>query len=124
MQDNMPTTLVYVSQRLLASRVVLTVLTSKIRASKPQVRAEYTTSFMHIFYTNKVLRVVLQFLWTGTNLGGNGANVPHEPGTAAPPGTAGLARVAALPGAAGPALCHVLGPNRVLPPMHNLDERD
>jgi hypothetical protein len=41
---------------------------------------------MHIFDTNKVPRVVLQFLWTGTHLGGNGANVPHEPGTTAPPG--------------------------------------
>jgi hypothetical protein len=49
---------------------LLTVLTSKIRPSKPQVREEYTTSFMHIFYTNKVPRVVLQFLWTGTQLGG------------------------------------------------------
>jgi hypothetical protein len=30
---------------------------------------QYTT-IMHIFYTNKVARVVLQFLWTGTHLGG------------------------------------------------------
>jgi hypothetical protein len=47
---------------------LLTVLTTKIRPSKPRV--EYTTSFMHIFYTNKVPQVVLQFLWTGTHLGG------------------------------------------------------
>jgi hypothetical protein len=32
----------------------LTVLTIKIRPSKPRVREEYTTSFMHIFDTNKV----------------------------------------------------------------------
>jgi hypothetical protein len=43
------------------ARWLLTVLTTKIRPSKPQVREEYTTSFMHIFYTNKVPRVVLQF---------------------------------------------------------------
>jgi hypothetical protein len=63
--------------------------------------------------------------------------VPHEPGTAAPPGTAGpagaagLAGVAgpgrvrsALPGAVGPAQCHVLTPEHFLPHVHNLDERD
>jgi pentatricopeptide repeat protein len=38
---------------------VLTVLTTKTRPSKPQVRAEYMTSFMHILGTNKVPRVVL-----------------------------------------------------------------
>jgi hypothetical protein len=103
---------------------LLTVLTTKIRSSKPRVREEYTTSFMHIFYTNKVPRVVLQFLWTGTHLGGNGANVPHELGTAAPPGTADPAGATALAGAAGPAPCHVLGPEHFLPRVHNLDERD
>jgi hypothetical protein len=50
--------------------IVLTVLTTKFRPSKPRVREEYTTSFMHIFYTNKVPGVVLQFLWTGLQLGG------------------------------------------------------
>jgi hypothetical protein len=30
----------------------------------------------------------------------------------------------ALPGAAGPALCHVHGPKHFLPRVHNLDERD
>jgi hypothetical protein len=49
---------------------MLMVFTTKFRPSKPQVQEEYTTSFMHIFYTNKVPRVVLQFLWTGTHLGG------------------------------------------------------
>jgi hypothetical protein len=49
---------------------MLMVLTTKIRPSKSRVREEYTTSFMHIFYTNKVPRVELQFLWTGTHLGG------------------------------------------------------
>jgi hypothetical protein len=39
----------------------LTVLTTKIRLSKPRVREEYTTSFKHIFYTNKVPQVVLAF---------------------------------------------------------------
>jgi hypothetical protein len=48
----------------------LTVITTKIRPSKPRVREEYATSFMHIFDTNKVPRVVLQFLWIGTHLGG------------------------------------------------------
>jgi hypothetical protein len=47
----------------------LTVLTTKIWLSKPRVREGYTTSFMHIFDTNKVPWVVLQFLWTGTHLG-------------------------------------------------------
>jgi hypothetical protein len=47
----------------------LTVLTINIQSSKPRVREEYTTSFMHIFYTNKVPRVVLKFLWTVTHLG-------------------------------------------------------
>jgi hypothetical protein len=42
---------------------------------------------------------VLQFLWTGTHLGGNGTNVPHEPGTVGPAGVVGLA------GTAGPARC-------------------
>jgi hypothetical protein len=49
---------------------LLTVLTTKIWPSKPRVWEEYTTSFKHIFDTNKVPRVVLQFLWTGTHLGG------------------------------------------------------
>jgi hypothetical protein len=48
----------------------LTILTTKIQPSKPQVREEYTTSFMRIFYTNKVPQVVLQVLWAGTHLGG------------------------------------------------------
>jgi hypothetical protein len=67
---------------------------------------------MHIFDTNEVPRVVLHFL------GGKGTNVAHELGTSAPPGTAGPASAAA------PASCHVLGPNQVLPRVHNLDERD
>jgi hypothetical protein len=37
------------------------VLTTKIRLSKPRVREDYITSFMHIFSTNKVPRVVLSF---------------------------------------------------------------
>jgi hypothetical protein len=49
---------------------MLTVLTTRIRPSNPRVREEYTTSLMHIFDINKVPRVVLQFLWTGTQLGG------------------------------------------------------
>jgi hypothetical protein len=49
---------------------LLTILTTKFQPSKPRVREEYTTSFMHIFYTNKVPRVVLQFLWVDTHLGG------------------------------------------------------
>jgi hypothetical protein len=74
-------------------------LTTKFRPVKPRVREEYTTSFMHIFDTNKVPRVVFQFLWIGTHLGGKGTNVPHELGTTAPPGTADPA------GAVGPARC-------------------
>jgi hypothetical protein len=46
---------------------------------------------------------------------GEGTNAPHELGTAAPPSTVGPA------GAAIPASCHVLGPNQVLPRVHNLD---
>jgi hypothetical protein len=38
---------------------VLTVLTTKIRPSKSRVREEHMGSFMHIFSTNKVPRVVL-----------------------------------------------------------------
>jgi hypothetical protein len=38
------------------------------------------------FYTNKVPWVVLQFLSTGTHLGGEGTNVTHELGTAGPTG--------------------------------------
>jgi hypothetical protein len=49
--------------------LLLTVLTTKIRPSKLRVREEYTISFIHIFYTNKVPRVV-QFLWIGMHLGG------------------------------------------------------
>jgi hypothetical protein len=79
------------------------VLTTKFRPLKPPVWEEYTTSFMHIFCTNKVPRVVLQFLWTGTHLGGEGTNVPHELGTAGPPGTTGLAGAANPAGAVGPA---------------------
>jgi hypothetical protein len=73
---------------------------------------------MHIFNTNKVPRVVLQFLWTSTHLDGKGTNVPHELGTSTPPGTVGPA------GAAAPTPCHVFGPNHFLPGVHNLDERD
>jgi hypothetical protein len=79
---------------------LLMVLATKIRQSKPRVREEYTTSFMHIFGTNKVPRVVLQFSWTSTHLGGKGTNMPHEPGTAAPLGMAGPA-VAADPARCG-----------------------
>jgi hypothetical protein len=61
---------------------------------------------------------VLQFLWIGTHLGGKGANVPHELGTATPLGTAGPA------GAAAPAPCHDFDPNQVLPRIYNLDEQD
>jgi hypothetical protein len=39
---------------------------------------------------------------TGTHLGGNGTNVPHELGTTTPPGTTGLASAAGLAGADGP----------------------
>jgi hypothetical protein len=49
---------------------------------------------------------------------GKGTNVPHELGTAAPPGVLGPA------GAAAPALCHIFGPSYVLPRVHNLDEQD
>jgi hypothetical protein len=79
---------------------------------------------MHIFDTNKVPRVVLQFLWTCTHLGGKGTNVPHEPGTAAPPGTTDPASVADLAGAAAPTPCHVSGPSHFPPRVHNLDEQD
>jgi hypothetical protein len=84
---------------------VLTVLTTKVRPSKPYVREEYRTSFMHIFGTNKVPQVVLQFLWTGTHLGGKGTNVPHNLTTAAPPATDSPTGAVGLGGAASPARC-------------------
>jgi hypothetical protein len=56
--------------------------------------------------------------------GGGGTNVPHELGTAAPPGTAGPAGAACLVGAAETAPCHVFGSSQVLPHVHNLDEQD
>jgi hypothetical protein len=43
----------------LALGSLLTVLTTKIGPSKPRVREAYMTSFIHIFGTNKVPRVVL-----------------------------------------------------------------
>jgi hypothetical protein len=79
---------------------------------------------MHIFGTNKFPRVVLQFSWTGTHLGGKEQTCHmsqershHE---ARPAQQVRLA----LPGAAAPALCHVYGPSQVLPRVHNLDEQD
>jgi hypothetical protein len=57
-------------RKRLARGSLLMVLTTKFRPSKPWVREENTTSFMHIFGTNKVPRVVLQFSWIGTHLGG------------------------------------------------------
>jgi hypothetical protein len=80
-------------------------------------RGVYNKFHAH-FYTNKVPRVVLQFLWTSTHLGGKGPNVPHELGMDAQPGTVGPA------GAAAPGPCHVFGPSQVLPHVHNLDEQD
>jgi hypothetical protein len=47
---------------------------------------------MHIFDTNKVPRVVLQFLWTCAHSGGNGTNVPHDRGTTGPAGAADPAK--------------------------------
>jgi hypothetical protein len=44
--------------------------------------------------------------------------MPHELGTAAPPGMAGFA------GAAAPAPWHASGPSHVLSRGHNLDEED
>jgi hypothetical protein len=83
---------------------------------------------MDSFYTNKVPRVVLQFLWTGTHLGGEGTNMPHELGTAAPLGTTGPTGAAGLAGAAGPTgasgPCHISGPSQVLPHVNNFDEQD
>jgi hypothetical protein len=79
---------------------------------------------VHIFGTNKVPQVVLQFLWIGTHLGGKGTNVPHELGTVVPLGTAGPTSAADPVGAAAPAPCHVSDPSHVLPRVHNLDEQD
>jgi hypothetical protein len=53
------------------TRKLLTVRTTKIRPSKPRVREEYTTSFMHIFGTNKIPRVVLWFSWVCAHFGRN-----------------------------------------------------
>jgi hypothetical protein len=80
---------------------------------------------MHIFNTNKVPRVVLEILWIGTRLGEkwsqratrarHGLTTKHGRPLQVRP---------ALPGAAGPAMCHVHGPKHFLPRVHNLDERD
>jgi hypothetical protein len=75
-------------------------------------------SFMHIFSTNKVPRVVLWFSYTGTHLGEFGINTPLVPGTAQQPGLASLAR------RADPALLHDSGPEHPHSLEHNLDERD
>jgi hypothetical protein len=55
------------SSRIFLSYAMLTVLTTKNRLSKPHVQEEYMTSFMHIFSTIKVPRVVLWFSCAGTH---------------------------------------------------------
>jgi hypothetical protein len=59
------------TSKRLAWGSLLTVLTTKIQPSKPRVREKYMTSFMHVFSTNKVQRVVLWFSWVGTHFGKN-----------------------------------------------------
>jgi hypothetical protein len=91
---------------------------------------------MHIFYTNKVPRVVLQFLWTVTHLGGEKSTCrtsqtrPHHqarPALQVRPAwqvRPVLQVRPTLPGAAAPTPYHILGPKHFLPRVHNLDERD
>jgi hypothetical protein len=59
---------------------------------------------------------MLQFLWIGTHLRGE----RNQRATGARHGR--TTRQAGPAGAAAPAPCHVLGPNQVLPKVHNLDE--
>jgi hypothetical protein len=57
-------------------------------------------------------------------LGEIGTNVPHEQGTAEPPGPAGPAGAAGLAGVAGPAPWLVPGPEHLLSLEQYLDEHD
>jgi hypothetical protein len=50
--------------------------------------------------------------------------VPHDQGTAEPPGPAGPVGSASLAGAAGPALWLIPGPEHPSSREHNLDEHD
>jgi hypothetical protein len=49
--------------------IVVDGLYNNFRPSKSRKREGYMTSFMHVFNTNKVPRVVLVFLLAGTHLG-------------------------------------------------------
>jgi hypothetical protein len=56
---------------------LLTVLTTSFRPSKSRKREGYMTSFIHVFNTNKVPRVVLVFLLVGTHLGIKRESLSH-----------------------------------------------
>jgi hypothetical protein len=70
------------------------------------------TSFMHVFNTNKVPRVVLVFLLEGTHLGKNEVTEPHQAGATepacaiGPAGEAGPVGAVGSAGVAGPAPYH------------------
>jgi hypothetical protein len=74
----------------------LTVLTTKIRPSKPRVREEYMTSFMHIFITKKFHELCSEFHRQVHILREIGTNVPHVQGTTELPGPAGPVGAAGL----------------------------
>jgi hypothetical protein len=59
------------TRKCLAWGSLLTILITKIRPLKPRVREEYMASFMHIFSTNKVPRVLLWILRANTHFGRN-----------------------------------------------------
>jgi hypothetical protein len=105
-------------------RCLLTVLTTRIRHSKPRVREEYMASFMHIFSTNKVPQLCCEFHRKVHIWGEIGINVPHEQGTAEPPGPAGLKGSAGPAGAADHAPWLVPGPEHLLSLEQHLDEHD
>jgi hypothetical protein len=56
---------------------LLTVFTTSFWPSRSRKRGGYTTSFMHVFNTNKVPRVVLVFLLAGTHFGNKKESPSH-----------------------------------------------
>jgi hypothetical protein len=102
----------------------LTVLTTRIRPSKPRVREEYMATFMYIFVLIKFHELCCEFHRQVHILGEIGTYVSHEQGMAEPPGPPGPAGAADLAGAAGPTLCLVPGPEHFLSLDQHLDKHD
>jgi hypothetical protein len=81
-------------------------------------------SFMHNFSPIKFHELCCEFHRQVHILGEIGTNVPHELGTAEPPGLASPARAAGLAGAAGPAPWLVPSLEHLLSLKQYLDEHD